>query len=252
MSKQKTTEQFVEDARRIHGDKYDYSSVVYEGAKTKVLIQCPTHGTFDQTPNNHINKRLGCRYCTKTGIVSNTEEFVKKSKIIHGDTYSYKQVEYRKHNQKVEIICCNHGTFEQTPSAHLQGQGCPTCKQEKLLGGYNKKFFQEDMSRRDIKGRLYLVMLENEKEKFLKLGITKYTVGSRFCKGKGFNVQSLFDQCMNIGQAYEIEQQIKSVFSKERFKPITSFAGKTECFPCDMANVLLDTLSKEIGKRCHV
>lgn len=46
MSKRKTTEQFIEEARAIHGDKYDYSKVEYVNSRTKVCIICPIHGEF--------------------------------------------------------------------------------------------------------------------------------------------------------------------------------------------------------------
>lgn len=57
-----TTEKFIEKAKKIHGDKYDYSKVDYVDSKTKVCIICPKHGEFWQTPNNHING-LGCAEC---------------------------------------------------------------------------------------------------------------------------------------------------------------------------------------------
>lgn len=57
-----TTEEFIAKARAIHGDKYDYSKVVYINAKTKVCIICPEHGEFWQLPNNHLQYR-GCSAC---------------------------------------------------------------------------------------------------------------------------------------------------------------------------------------------
>lgn len=62
MTKLKTTSQFIADAKAIHGDKYDYSKVEYNGNKNPVCIICPTHGEFWQTPNTHL-KGSGCRHC---------------------------------------------------------------------------------------------------------------------------------------------------------------------------------------------
>lgn len=62
MTKLKTTSQFIADAKAIHGDKYDYSKVEYNGNKNPVCIICPTHGEFRQTPNTHL-KGSGCRHC---------------------------------------------------------------------------------------------------------------------------------------------------------------------------------------------
>ena len=49
-----TTEQFIEKARSIHGDKYNYSKVNYINNKTKVTITCSEHGDFEQIPYNHL------------------------------------------------------------------------------------------------------------------------------------------------------------------------------------------------------
>lgn len=58
----KTTEDFVKEAKQVHGDKYDYSKTEYINAQTKVCIICPEHGEFWQFPNGHINGH-GCPKC---------------------------------------------------------------------------------------------------------------------------------------------------------------------------------------------
>ena len=47
MNKKKTTEQFVEEAKIIHGDKYNYSKVNYTSNKDKIVIICKIHGEFE-------------------------------------------------------------------------------------------------------------------------------------------------------------------------------------------------------------
>ena len=59
----KTTAQFIQAAKKIHGDKFDYSKVVYEGIKTKVQLICSRHGSFWVVPINHIQKMQGCPRC---------------------------------------------------------------------------------------------------------------------------------------------------------------------------------------------
>jgi len=68
-----TKETFIERAKEVHGDYYDYSKVVYSGAKTPVEIICPRHGSFLQTPDAH-NRGCGCSLCKSSkleDIVSN-------------------------------------------------------------------------------------------------------------------------------------------------------------------------------------
>lgn len=56
------TKQFIEQARDVHGDKYDYSKTVYVKNTEKVCIICPVHGEFLQTPKNH-KRGHGCYLC---------------------------------------------------------------------------------------------------------------------------------------------------------------------------------------------
>lgn len=59
------------------------------------------------------------------------EKFILDARKIHGDKYSYKDSIYEKDKVKIKIICKNHGEFLQTPSDHLQGCGCPRCRESK-------------------------------------------------------------------------------------------------------------------------
>ena len=115
----------------MHGDKYDYSKVIYRNNKTKVCIICPEHGEFWQRPDKHLYAKRGCPVCGKTQKLT-TEEFIEKAKQVHGDKYDYSKCEYKTTEKKVTIICKTHGEFKQTPHSHLQGQGCPVCKQRVL------------------------------------------------------------------------------------------------------------------------
>ena len=121
----RTNETFIEAARKVHGDKYDYSLVDYKSNKTKVKIICPEHGVFEQTPNSHLHGG-GCPYCA--GNVKYTKEtFIEAARKVHGDKYDYSLVDYKGNKTKVKIICPIHGVFEQIPFNHLRGTGCPYC-----------------------------------------------------------------------------------------------------------------------------
>jgi len=137
----KTTEQFIDNAKRVHRDRYDYSLVKYKNNQTKVKIICPEHGVFEQTPNSHLSNN-GCPTCSRDNRKKTTEQFIDSAKRVHGDRYDYSLVDYKYSWDKVKIICSEHGAFEQVPSNHLQGQGCPKCvasKPEKDIMNY----FQE-------------------------------------------------------------------------------------------------------------
>ena len=131
----KDTEQFIVEAKKIHGNKYDYSKVEYKGCLEKVCIMCPIHGEFWQTPDNHIHGH-GCRKCLSDKISESRkhsiEKFVERAKEVHGNKYDYSKVKYKNCDTNVKIICPIHGEFEQTPYNHLHSSGCPYCKGWKL------------------------------------------------------------------------------------------------------------------------
>lgn len=76
-----TINEFIKKARKIHGNKYDYSKVHYINNKTKVCITCPEHGEFWQTPFDHIYRKAGCKICKKSLLEHKFEEFLIKNKI---------------------------------------------------------------------------------------------------------------------------------------------------------------------------
>jgi rubrerythrin len=133
--KKLTTEEFIRKAKEIHGDKYDYSKVKYKNSKEKVHIICPIHGKFWQTPDNHIHHQ-GCPFCKKDKLhierKNDVIHFIQKAKEIHGNKYDYSEVNYINNRTKVYIICYKHGGFWQTPTDHLNGNGCPICKESHL------------------------------------------------------------------------------------------------------------------------
>ena len=119
--------------RKAHDDRYDYSEVKeYINCDTIVKIICKSHGIFNQSSRNHWNGQ-GCVKCYNdiryTKLRSNVENFIKKSKSIHGDKYDYSKVEYQNSKTLVEIICKSHGSFFKKPNNHINGdkEGCPKC-----------------------------------------------------------------------------------------------------------------------------
>ena len=125
MPKKITTEEFIAKARSKHGNRYDYSKVVYKKAKSEVEIICKIHGSFWQIPYSHLHG-YGCPVCGGTQK-SNTEEFIKKAKEKHGNRYDYSKVVYKNNRTKIKIICKEHGVFLSRPYDHLKGKGCPVC-----------------------------------------------------------------------------------------------------------------------------
>ena len=124
MRRKITTEEFIENARKVHGDKYDYSKTVYVNSKMKVVIICPVHGEFEQSPVYHL-KGYGCSICE--GNIRNTHDFVERAREIHGDRYDYSKTVYAGSRTSVVITCREHRDFRMLPHKHLKGKGCYKC-----------------------------------------------------------------------------------------------------------------------------
>lgn len=120
------TADFIEAARKVHGDKYEYDKVRYANKTTPVIITCPKHGDFEQTPFNHLRGN-GCIKCHIESRLLGREAFIAKAIEVHGDMYDYSEVDYSNSKTKVRVICPLHGAFMVTPNNHLKGSGCPVC-----------------------------------------------------------------------------------------------------------------------------
>lgn len=134
-------EYFINKARTVHGDKYDYSKSVYINNATKLIIICPIHGEFLQSPNKHLNG-CGCRLCGNIKISETPREAPVKGKLMrrilkkYGDKYDYSKVKdtYINPKQSVTIICGEHGEFQESLTQHLKGSGgCQKCRLEQYL-----------------------------------------------------------------------------------------------------------------------
>ena len=133
-SNSSTTQEFVSKAEKKLGKRWDYSEVVYIHSDSKVTIKCSMHGSFEQTPTQHLLGKIGCRECSY--VRSSTEDFIEKAQEKFGDRWDYSEVEYLGAREPVVIICPNHGKFEQRAGQHLSGSiGCVKCQDRGRMGG---------------------------------------------------------------------------------------------------------------------
>jgi len=122
----RTVEQFIEIAKEIHIDKYDYSLSVYKGNRKNIKIICPVHGEFEQLVMNHLAGH-GCKKCANDLKKIDFNNMIEKLNIMYKNKYDYSLLEYINTKNKVKIICPIHGKFEQSLRSHLDGFGCHTC-----------------------------------------------------------------------------------------------------------------------------
>ncbi len=120
------TQKFIDRARKVHGDRYDYSLTVFTKAIEKVIIICRIHGPFEKRADRHINgAQEGCKRCN----YKSTEQYIAEARAIHGeDTYDYSKCIYVNYRTNVIIVCRIHGEFKKVAGHHIRLRaGCPTC-----------------------------------------------------------------------------------------------------------------------------
>jgi ferredoxin-like protein FixX len=214
---------------------------------TKVKIICKEHGVFEQSPKMHIHSKQGCPECGKNFCRElckerqiGTEEFIRRSIEIHGNRYDYSLVNYIRGDKKVDIICPDHGVFEQNAYSHsVIGQGCYECgrKLVKGKGGYTIEWIENQPE--DIQNQsslLYVIEMKHKslKEHFIKVGITTQTIKERFSKSgvgdKYIDKKELFIIPKTLVECIRLENKILEDMKDFRYYPNFVFSGYTECF----------------------
>lgn len=152
-------DRFIEKAKKVHGDKYDYSKVEYKTSFDKVCIICPEHGEFWQTMNNHL-RGAGCPLCANHIISEKKKksesDFLDKVKEVNGSKYDYSNVKYDGIYSPIEFICrekdydgVEHGSFYITPHSLVSKKyllECPKCRLERE--GYGRRLTKDEFVRR--------------------------------------------------------------------------------------------------------
>lgn len=137
----KTTEQFIEEAKIIHGSKYDYSKVEYVSKDKPVTIICQKHGAFKQRPSIHLSGS-NCPICMIEQKAESQrigyDTFINRANAIHENFYDYSKSSFINTDDKTCIICPEHGKFWQVVANHLRGGGCPQCRNKNQSKLYRK------------------------------------------------------------------------------------------------------------------
>lgn len=141
------TEEFIKKARKVHGNKYDYSKVDCKGYFSYVTIICPEHGEFIQRVENHL-KGAGCSKCANVIPAISREEYIERCKAVYKDRvrydFDYDNIVYKNNKTNIKATCKKHGNFEMNPKKFLDGNGCPYCRRE-------NKFINEAVKKHEDK-----------------------------------------------------------------------------------------------------
>ena len=226
------TTRFVEDARKCHGYKYDYTKSKYVNALSNLTIICPKHGEFSQKPASHI-RGVGCPKCgTESAAalrVRTTKDYVEEAKTVHGNKYDYSKSIYKTMHDKVEVVCPEHGSFCVLASSHVKSNqsGCPDCAES----GFKP----------NLPGILYYIAITSDTGEILyKIGITNLSVEKRFPVIDREKIRIVKLWRFEWGaEAAKLEKDILKEFHKFKYKGPTILisAANAEIFTKDILNL---------------
>jgi hypothetical protein len=239
MPAKKTLSDFVKAAIERHGNSYDYTKSEYINNSTKLIITCPAHGDFSQTPNSHLAGK-GCMDCSGKKPIS-IDQFISRSEKIHGDKYDYSKVVITSTRTKVLISCPHHGQFNQRPDAHMDGHGCQKCAKiqrplstisntskfiDKSLATHGDRYLYSDVNYRNSKTPVS-VICKTHGTFYVKPSFHLMGQGCPTCSPGGYNptkpgfVYALKSHCgtmMKIGITNNPDKRYSSLSSSTPFQ----------------------------------
>ena len=230
----RTKEEFIEDAKKIHGDAYDYSNIKYIDTSVNLELKCnECDEVFLECPRNHLhcpkkNKTQvsRCPNCKDYTKVLTKEEFVEKAVAMHADKYDYSEVEYINTKSFVKIKCNNCSKiFEQIPNAHL-------AKRENNLGGCPECCFVNSTESRGEK--LIVEYLTKNNIEFIR----QYT--NKTCKFVGLLKFDFFIESLNLFIEYD---------GAQHFIPVKHWGGQENLDKTKQRDEIKNNWARENGFR---
>lgn len=210
-----TTEIFIERAKIIHKDKYDYSSTKFEKSSEKIEITCPKHGKFQQLPHNHLSG-AGCPTC---GVMDriNTKRLSESEAMERCSKKGFTLLKYAGHAMGKSLIMCTNGhEWESTLSKIQQGNGCPAC----AIPGYNPR------------KRGFVYLLKSEDGKYMKIGLSNKPIQriKTLVNSTPFKFSRLGMKQLSGFEAPKEETRLHKMFTPAN---LSGFDGCTEWFLYD-------------------
>ena len=227
------------------GYRFDYSKVNYISANQPIVVSCPEHGEINTTPYRHKSSKHGCSKCGDVAMGleqrrRSKEKFWLGVSRYHGTFYDYSNVIFEKITDRIEVICPDHGLFTITADHHMRGVSCSLCANKNKKGGYTEQWFQADTNRKDIPGRLYLVEMFSNTERFLKIGMTRNTVKGRYA-GCPYSYQILNEWPRSLYNVFKIEEDLKSIKDHRYYPKLGLY--KTESFKIEAKDLILERVN---------
>lgn len=240
-------EEFLLKCKEVHGDKLDYTKVVYECNYNPVTIVCDMHGDFSITPRNLLSG-TGCVECKKEANRKfHEDKFLQKvtneSKYQHLD---FSKASYVNNRTSVDIYCKDHNEwFKRTPNKILDEHssiGCSTCNKLSI----NRWTIKSVLSIPNIKEKYgYIYTGSITRINGTKIGITSDR-SARLSTYKRdlekYNTEFKYTNYRKLKylECVIAETILKKFYSKSKVEHSMDFGGKNEVYDIKNTNLIDD------------
>jgi len=229
-----TLEHFKELANKVHEGRYSYDKVVLPRPNARhgsITITCREHGDTIVNSGGHL-AGTGCMKCYKAGKRMTNQEYIEKAKKVHGGRYNYSLVNYKTADDKVTIICPEHGAFEVIASKHTNiSRGCGKCSARKKTGGWSYSDWEKsaERSKNFDSFKLYIIRCFDDKEDFVKVGKTFMKLESRFNQIP-YQTEVISQIIGTARYISELEQKVLKDNKNKRYTPLRDMHGKMNAY----------------------
>lgn len=238
---------FIEEAKKIYGDKDDYTNTEIVASNKKINVKCTKHDLIFEKDIPTYLGGWGCPTCSAENYslirTKTKEEYIKQAKKVHKDNCDYTDTIYKGCKEKITVKCNIHNTyFDTLPFNHLAGGSCRKCLSENLskalfgkegTGGYTKSGYVNQADGREA--YIYLIRCFNESEEFYKIGKTFLDINTRFTKSNiCYNFEKIHFHFGSADYIYDLENELHRKYKTHKHRPRNWFAGHTECYTLDL------------------
>jgi hypothetical protein len=214
---EKATVIFIEKSMKVHNGYFSYNKTIYDHITKKVIITCPIHGDFDQRASSHLEGH-GCKQCANDKMYKNRtltkDQFIEKSKLVHGDKYNYSLFIYKNSYTPGIIVCPIHGNFTQIPGQHQCGNGCPKCIPNYSKGEQSIFMWLKEHNIDFIEQKKFLEC-KNKKELPFDFYLTEYNICIEFDGNMHFEAINYFGGKKRF-EKIRINDKIKDNYCKNK------------------------------------
>jgi hypothetical protein len=224
---------FIEEAKKVYGDKDDYTDTEVISSKYKVKVRCTKHDVvFEKSIQNYL-AGSGCPKCSAENYrrlrALSPEEYYKRANEKHENKYTYTG-DYTTLNGVVTFFCEEHGEQRLNANSHLIGSGCKKCETSPIKTNKRTKEGYCKLAN----GRpthLYLIECFKDGERFYKVGKTFNDMKVRYSKSKmyyDYEVKQIYTA--SAEEIWDLEESIHLKYKQYRYHPKNWFAGYSESY----------------------